>query len=355
MKGRVFHYIQKYLGWRNWALFYYNSIIENIFLFFYIALVVPDYSNAFILKTLCFIGFSLLSTTFGYLINDFADRELDRQHGKSNTFEEDSTAQAIWVLLIVLGFSAVFALPFLKERVFLLLWGLWVFIAAFYSLPPLRFKERGKLGLMLVVLAQRVIPALIVFAAFRFWRLPDVAILLNYILAKGFSSDANHQIQDYANDLKTGTRTSAVAMGVQRLERYYRMILRYERVSLLVVMGLIFVRFNTVEFQGIPIVHLLTGFFLIVFALCWIMDVRYQGSIKQINPFKLQTRDVFQFVHLAFPHVVLPLTLVLILIPKNFYYGGFLFILVALYQVFRIDKIKSMIASWKEQLKTIKE
>ncbi len=355
MKERLFKFIQKYLGWRNWALFYYNSIIENIFLFFYIALVVPDYSNAFILKTLCFIGFSLLSTTFGYLINDFADRELDRQHGKSNTFEEDSTAWAIWVLLIVFGFSAIFALPFWKERVFLLLWGLWVFIATFYSLPPLRFKERGKLGLVLVVLAQRVIPALIVFAAFRFWRMPDVVVLLNYILAKGFASDANHQIQDYFNDLKTGTRTSAVAMGIHRLEKYYRMILRYERISLLGVMALIYVRFNTVTFVGIPLIHFLMAVFIIVFVLSWIMDIRYKGVIDQINPFKPHTRDVFQFVHLAFPHVLLPFTLVLILIPKNFFYGGFLFILVALYQVFRVEKLKSIIASWKEQLKAIKE
>ncbi len=355
MKYFYHNIIRKYLGWRNWAVFYYNSIIENIFLFFYIALATHNNSTKFLCLTISFILFSLLSTTYGYLINDYADRELDRLHGKPNTFHEDSPARARVVLGMVLVGSALFALPFIANRDFLFLWGLWWFIATFYSLPPLRFKERGKFGLVLVVLAQRVIPAMIVFAAFRYYQMPDVLILLNYILAKGFASDMNHQLADYHRDVQTGTRTSAVELGVRRLESLFRAILRYERVSLWVVILMMTWRFWEETVWGIPIFQFLwiPATLMILFA--WYLDVRYEGDIQRINPFVEHQRNIFQFTHLAFPHVVLSMLLILILIPKNFCYLGLLFILLIIYQMFNLRKIKFIIRSWKASMKDLKE
>ncbi len=349
------NYIQKYLGWRNWAVFYYNSIIENIFLFFYIAMLIHDYSTKFIVLVIRFILFSLLSTTYGYLINDYADRELDRQHGKRNTFENDSSQKARVILFSVFISSAILAIPFLKNPAFVVLWGFWWFIATFYSLPPLRFKERGKLGLILVVLAQRVIPAMIVFAAFRFYRLPDVVILLNYILAKGFASDMNHQLQDYQHDVQTGTRTSAVTMGYRQLEQYFRTILRYERFSLLAVVGLMTWHFWQETLWGIPIFQLVWIPVAILVVLTSYLDFRYQGKIEFINPFVENRRNVFQLLHLAFPHVALPLLLILILIQKNFFYLALFFILLIIYQLISIRNVKRIFRSWKAALKDLKE
>ena len=89
--------ITKYFGWRNWAVFQYNSIFENLFILFAILLLNGQTSLAVLIDILVFVLFSILSTSYGYLINDFADRELDAQHQKANTFSDDSTKKAILV------------------------------------------------------------------------------------------------------------------------------------------------------------------------------------------------------------------------------------------------------------------
>ncbi|HEM49226.1 MAG TPA: hypothetical protein ENO27_03350, partial [Caldithrix sp.] len=200
-------YIRKYLGWRNWAVLYYNSIFENLFVFFYIGISTENYSNNFILNILLFLIFSLFSSTYGYLINDMADRDLDKKHGKQNTFSEDSNLRSWSVVFITLILSVFFAIPFLQYNLFIILWGTWLFLATFYSLKPIRFKEWGKAGLIIVVIAQRVLPVLIAFSAFDFKVLPDLIFITLYLFFRGITSDMNHQIQDYENDIRTNTRT----------------------------------------------------------------------------------------------------------------------------------------------------
>ncbi len=38
------NFLNKYFGWRNWAVLNYNSVAENIFLIFYICLKVQLFS-----------------------------------------------------------------------------------------------------------------------------------------------------------------------------------------------------------------------------------------------------------------------------------------------------------------------
>ncbi|NOX36438.1 MAG: UbiA family prenyltransferase [Calditrichaeota bacterium] len=334
-------YIRRYLGWRNWAVFYYNSIIENLFIFFVIALVQRDFSSTFLLKMVAFILFSLFSTTYGYLINDFSDRRLDALHGKPNTFHGDSTLKALGVLAGVVIGSAIFAWPFVNNPWFVGLWAAWFFMATFYSLPPLRFKERGKLGLVLVVFAQRVIPALILFAAFHFTHPVLFWVLLNYVLIKGFNSDINHQLEDYENDLRTQTRTSAVELGKERLEKIFRLTLYYERLAMLLVLIALgnFLQ-RDLNWPASISYFPLMGFGIILL-LALIKEHQEGHRIPVINPFKTSEKDVFQFLHLAFPHVALPLYFLGIFSIKNWHYLIFLIILGIVYRLFDVRALKS--------------
>ena len=334
-------YIRRYLGWRNWAIFYYNSIIENLFIFFVIALVQRDFSSAFLLKMVAFILFSLFCTTYGYLINDFSDRRLDAVHGKPNTFYGDSPSKAVGVLISVFIGSALFAWPFMGNRWFLGLWAFWFFIATFYSLPPLRFKERGKLGLVLVVFAQRVIPALLLFAAFQFTHPVLFWVLLNYVLIKGLNSDINHQLEDYENDLRTQTRTSAVVLGPQRLENVFRLTLYYERLAmLLVLMVLGHVLHRELHWPAVPSYFPL-AIFVCILLLALAKEHQSKQHVSAINPFKPSQKDIFQFLHLAFPHVALPLYFLGIFSIKNWHYLSFIIILGAVYRLFDASALKS--------------
>ncbi len=333
--------IRRYLGWRNWAVFYYNSILENVFIFFIIALARQDFSDTFLLQMLAFILFSLFSTTYGYLINDFADRKLDALHGKPNTFHGDGNLKALVVVAVVLLVSVVCALPFVQKPWFSELWALWFFMATFYSLPPFRFKEKGRIGLVLVVFAQRVIPALILFAAFEFHQPLLLIALLNFVLVKGFNSDIHHQLEDYENDRRTGTRTSAVELGKERLERLFRFALYYERVALFLV--LLLLGQWTVNFLNWhPVLSFLPlGTYSTVLFAAGFREMRRGSRVQHINPFKYAEKDIFQFLHLAFPHVVLPLYFLSIISIKNWHYFIFLIILAVVYRLFDVKVLKS--------------
>ncbi len=294
--------VKKYLGWRNWAVFLYNSVLENLFVLFVIALYKNRFDLNFVLQALVFLVFSILATTYGYLINDFSDRELDRAHDKANTFANDSTLQAVLVLIVVLLMCLVSSQPFWKSKYFLTLTVPWFLIATFYSLPPLRLKERGKWSLFFVAIAQRLLPVLILFAVFDFMHgwLP-VAIAF-YVFLRGIASDLNHQLEDFENDRKTGTRTFVVSSGFRRAQTVFSLVLHLERLmlaGLLAVFGFLF------KSRGWEVAFVLWATFalyllaLIVFYL--------QPSQWQKNPFDAEQKSIAQFLHHSYPSVVLPL------------------------------------------------
>ena len=228
--------ISKYLGWRNWAVLNYNAVFENLFVVFYIALIDARYDSQFIVDTLILIVFSIFATTYGYLINDYSDIELDRLHGKANTFKDDSRFKALAILLLIIVLSIISCYPFLGNTYFIVWAVSWFVIATFYSLKPIRLKERGTVGIVFVVMAQRVLPALIIFSVFHFDHWLDISLLLLYILFRGFSSDVNHQLSDYYKDQATGTSTFAVSKGYQRVSRIFYFSLNAERILLALIL-----------------------------------------------------------------------------------------------------------------------
>ncbi len=335
-------FINTYLGWRNWSVLYYNSIIENLFIFFYIGTIQGDLTNTYLIHVIFFLLFSIFSTTYGYLINDFADRELDRLHGKPNTFQNDGTGKAVLIITVVFLLSVFSVIPFFGSRSFIILWGIWLFLATFYSLPPFRFKEKGKLGLILVVLAQRVFPVLLLFAAFQFENIIDVLILLNLILARGFSSDINHQLQDYENDLKTKTKTSAVEMGMPKIEKLFRFILEYEKFAMTMALILIAFRLNST--------HIFTSFYFafplfLYLILClygyWKVIRAESFTVALINPYKTNGKDVYQVIHLLFPNVFLSVYFLIPVCLKNPGFALFFVVIIIIYRLYKIETLRN--------------
>jgi len=202
--------IVKILSWRDWGIVRYNSIFQNLSALYFIAYVGLHWNLTFIVNALLFIFFSILMTGYGYLINDFADIDLDKHHQKPNSFANTKKSLAIWILLGVLICGAIFSLPFIKNIWFVIIWGIWIFVATTYSLPPLRFKEKGTLGLITTVLGQQVFPVALLFAAFTTPWSWGVFILILFTFSRGVSSDLGHQIRDWINDSQTDTCTFAV-------------------------------------------------------------------------------------------------------------------------------------------------
>jgi len=168
-----------------------------------------------ILAVLCRIQFSILA-------NDLSDRAMDSAAGKRRWIAElpRTTGALILAVLLILGLGAV------------VVWGgSWhttlayiasALLAAAYSQKPFRFKERGRLGLIVYALSSVVIYVLVPWMWFRGnpWTL--------LILAAAAGSDKwvqihFHQIIDHAADLKAGARTYAVEAGLEQARRTLKM------------------------------------------------------------------------------------------------------------------------------------
>ncbi len=341
----MIQFVKKYLGWRNWAVFYYNSVTENFFVICYIIFITKNFSDTIIIQIFLFLFFSIFSTTYGYLVNDFADKDLDKLHNKSNTFSADSKKTAIVVVLIALSISILFSIPFIKNDFFLILWLTWLLLATFYSLPPLRFKEKGKLGLILVVFAQRVLPILILFAAFQFDRLLDILFIMNLILFRGFASDIYHQLEDFENDLITGTQTSAVEFGKSKLESIFRFVLEYEKIALLIVLVMFYVNLTPLKYLNIPVLSIPILLYLLGYGFSLLRKIKYgKLSVYEMNPFK-NGRDIYQLMHLAFPNVFFPIYLLIFIAINNWHFLIFIIGLIFIYRLYDLKFIKNSFIS----------
>jgi len=306
-------FVRHYFGWRNWSVLHYNSVTENVFLIFYIALRDQLYSVKFIGDFFIFIAFSMFSTTYGYLINDLADKELDALHGKDNTFRNDSAWKAGITVFMFLALSMIAGVKFSENRLFMPLWMCWLFVATFYSLKPLRLKERGWIGLLFVVIAQRVLPTLLIFAAFNHLETMDVIAFTSYIFFRGLSSDLNHQLEDYRQDITTGTETFAIQAGSRRAARAFRVSLEIEKILLVPCLIVAYFKLNYLQWHGISLLlPPLIGYFILYFLS--LKQLSNSKSFQNVNPYIPGRRDVFQFIHHTFPSVVLPFYLLLILL-----------------------------------------
>lgn len=154
---------------------------------------------------------------YGYAINSYADREQDSIVGKHPEASFFSTRQ----LRLILSFLAIFALgiPLYYGSFEIKVLGLTTFfLATFYSLRPIRFKERGFVGILVATLFQR--PLLFMFFPLLipscditlFW------ILLGWLFFLGFAVEIAHQLDDFDNDIKAGVITWATKVGKAKVK-----------------------------------------------------------------------------------------------------------------------------------------
>jgi 4-hydroxybenzoate polyprenyltransferase len=213
--------------------------------------------------------------------------------------------------------SVVFAIPFLGNTIFLILWAAWILMTTAYSVKPIRLKERGSIGLVDVVLAQRVMPILLVFAAFGYSKTGDVLLITIYILFRGLASDINHQIEDYQQDWKTATRTFAVSKGYGRTRKIFYFVLECEKLLLLFILIVMLIRLH--DQSGMTIHPFLTLPFVYIAAYLYSIYRIIRGRWE--NPFGTREKSIFQFIHHPFPSVILPLFLLCNLMVYNLVYG----------------------------------
>jgi len=218
-----------------------------------------------------FIVYSVTYFSISYLANDLSDIEDDKKAGKRNAFRDTNISVGI-VAFIVTTF-----LHFTSVVLISLTWQFIVFsvigylFGIFYSFKPLRFKERGVVGLVVASFFQRNLQLLVIPFMFEVDWLPFVLINIASFVY-GIRFILIHQYMDYENDKVSGTKTF-----VGKAKKITKLIIY---ICVLIELAVIFVSFAMllVKISYLYFIALIAGYALEVLV-WWLMRVNRQQEI----------------------------------------------------------------------------
>lgn len=180
----------------------------------------PDLKAA-LLRILGLIFAVLCKVQFSILSNDLCDRHQDQAAGKKRWIGSlpGYVGLMITTFVIAAGIATVLLMGgSLRATV---AYAGTILLSLFYSLKPLRFKERGMWGLLVYALSATIVFVLVPWTWF-----PSGPLLLLALLAAVFSDKwiqiHFHQVIDRAADLGGATRTYAVRAGLERAQSSLR-------------------------------------------------------------------------------------------------------------------------------------
>jgi 4-hydroxybenzoate polyprenyltransferase len=211
----------KLVRWEEWA---YSKIPPLFAAGFSWLLVEPSPTGRVQWKFLAWILFSALYLAYGYAVNDFFDQAVDRKAGKPNAISALSTSAALGWLLAIFVVGILLLMPFSRERwIGLLAIGSYG-LATVYSMPPLRFKERGVAGILVAAVAQRFLPLLVGMALFGAFDAGAWILTILFTLI-GIRWILLHQLIDLGNDRQSNVSTFTRSRGYDRTLQLMREVI----------------------------------------------------------------------------------------------------------------------------------
>jgi 4-hydroxybenzoate polyprenyltransferase len=187
---------------------------------------VPTWPAARSILLIAFVG--LCAGSYGHIINDVFDIEVDRNAGKRNHMAAFAPWQrfGLCALTLALGFLPALFVPF--SRTSLLLLAVEFLLPTIYSVPPIRLKGRGALGLFCDSFGAHLIPCLYVISVLAH-QTSDAALLHTrssvafvsctavWALFLGLIGILIHEFEDRDNDIRSGIVTFATGTEFSRV------------------------------------------------------------------------------------------------------------------------------------------
>jgi 4-hydroxybenzoate polyprenyltransferase len=156
-----------------------------------------------------------LFLAYGYALNDYCDQAADRISGKANAIGILGPRSGFLILLVLVGAGLGMLSPFLEKHWVAIFIGLCYVVGSFYSLPPLRFKERGIVGVLASAVAQRSLPLLVGMALFEQFNAAAWLLVLLFTLI-GIRWILLHQLIDLPRDERSQVSTFTLERGAGR-------------------------------------------------------------------------------------------------------------------------------------------
>lgn len=168
--------------------------------------------------------YMLFLGSYGYVSNSYGDREQDAKVGKHLEVQFFSNQQ-LKMILTLFAIPSLF-IPFYFQDIKIGALGLTTFLlVTFYSLKPVRLKERGIYGVFTAALTQRTLPFLL-FVFLVPIHNPFIAwFLLGWLSLVGIAVILPHQFFDYENDIRAGVKTWVTRFGKEKAKRVIKAVI----------------------------------------------------------------------------------------------------------------------------------
>lgn len=180
-------------------------------------IVLITYSGVFFnigFSVVVFVVYLYCAFTFGYIANNYFDKDDDKRVGKESSITLFSLRTAR--ILIIGSGIGTFLLPLWYQSIEIVLINVAAMVMGFaYSAKPLRLKVHGFWGIGAASVAQRL-PF-----AFFYILVPGHPLLVSYLfvwlLLLGLLIEADFQLIDYYDDRVNNIETYAVRIGIKKM------------------------------------------------------------------------------------------------------------------------------------------
>lgn len=289
--------IKKLIGYRGWKVWMSYDMHITILAVLYV-LIADNLNRPFhSLILISSIGFYFM---YGFLINDFCDMSYDISAGKKRTVQNLPRIYFIGLIFSVIFVSALH-LFYLKEPFYIATYIVSYILATLYSAPPVRFKNRGIIGIIINGLIEKMLPVLAVFFYFNHFGL-DMLIFLIASFSIGVSDIVTHQIYDYKDDLKNKINTFVVNIGIEKSLKLFKNYINPFSGAFMIVLSLFI-------FLKVPYSIFIAGLVILTYLTAYLSISKGKMS-REEGVFPLYMSCLFLLVLNAFPpYLALFLTL----------------------------------------------
>jgi 4-hydroxybenzoate polyprenyltransferase len=160
---------------------------------------------------------------YGYALNELFDIDEDRRGGRANVAATVGRRR-MWSIIVLSAASALALAALLAGVIGGALTAVELLLPLAYSIPPLRVKERGWLGVSADAAAAHLYPALLALIvvqhlSIRSYAPPIVLTVAVWSLATGLRGILSHQLQSEEHDRATQLSTVVHRYGRETIER----------------------------------------------------------------------------------------------------------------------------------------
>jgi glycosyltransferase involved in cell wall biosynthesis/4-hydroxybenzoate polyprenyltransferase len=176
--------------------------------------------------TACFVVMVSCVAAYGFVFNDVFDIEADAAAGKPNAVSALSPTSRTLICVALVAAAFLPVATFLPSAPIAVCLGMNFLWPTLYSMPWIRLKERGGLGLICDAAGSHITPTILALTTVNSLSgaplsLGASAAFIAWAAALGFKGIIYHQAAHRENDLKSGLRTFATSRPTEELTRNF--------------------------------------------------------------------------------------------------------------------------------------